>query len=224
MDVYAVPTGVDRHELYCEAVDEAPAPEHDVPSGLAQRLGRRFREMIAAAEDHRQRPPHQASTGWAGRVGRGVMRQVAETVAEQRLLWHLRRQDRVALQYPDDLSEARALAILRGALARDRDRHRFWVVVDGLLAAITGPLFFFVPGPNLVAYYFVFRFVGHYLAWRGAQRGLDGVAWTTQPNALLTKIRSALALDAVERDRSVREIAERLHLHHLAPFVRRTAP
>jgi hypothetical protein len=144
-------------------------------------------------------------------------------VAEQRLLWQLRRETEAVLVYPADVPEAEAWTRLRSALVRDRDRHRFWLVVDALLAAVTGLLFVVLPGPNLVAYYFVFRFVGHYLAWRGARRGLDGVAWRTLPHPALVELRAALALPPPERDRRVRALAAQLGVPELAVFLRRPA-
>lgn len=223
MDVFLVPVGADRHELYCEVADEAPAGEAAVTRSAGGGLVRRFREMLAAAERERHRPATESPAGAGRRLGRWVLRHVVEAIAEQRLLWHLRREREAALHYPDDMPEAEARAVTRAMLARDRDRHRFWLAVDGALAAVTGPLFFFVPGPNLVAYFFVFRFVGHYLAWRGARQGLDGVAWQTHASGPLAEIRRALGLDAAERERRVRDAASRLHLQHLAAFVRRTA-
>ncbi len=50
-------------------------------------------------------------------------------------------------------------------------KHRRWMIIDGLLVAITGPLFFFVPGPNVISWFFTFRAVGHFLSWRGARKG-----------------------------------------------------
>jgi hypothetical protein len=223
MEVFIVPAGADRHELYCEVADETPAADAPAPAGLRARLSHRFRDLLAAAERHRHRPSPEPSTGWTGRVGRWVMRHIAETITEQRLLWQLRHREAVRLHYPADLTEEAARALLHGALARDRRRHRFWMASDGLIAAITGPLFFFVPGPNLVAYYFVFRFVGHYLAWRGARHGEEVVTWTTSASAPLADLRAALRLPAVDRDQHIHEIAERLRLSHLPSFVRRTA-
>jgi hypothetical protein len=223
MNVFVVPAGADRHELYSEAADE-PADVGVEGRGLWRRLGAPFREMLAAAERSRHRPPAEDPADGSGRFVRWLMRHIAEAVAEQRLLWQLRRRREVTLVHPSDLAADRAKAFLRAALARDRDRHRFWTSVDGLLAAITGPLFFFVPGPNLIAYFFVFRFVGHYLAWRGARHGLDGIAWTMRPSEALADLRAALRLDRAERERRVLDVASQLHLQHLATFVRRTVP
>ena len=84
-------------------------------------------------------------------------------------------------------------------------------------------LLFLVPGPNLLAYYFVFRMVGHYFSLRGARQGLSVVAWTTEPSAPLSDLRRAIDLDTDERDRRVSNIAAALKLEHLAKFFDRTA-
>lgn len=223
MDVFLVPAGADRYELYCEATDEAPEREADAAPGVGRGLLKRFREMLAAAERERHQPAADHAPRGRRGIGRWIMRHAAEAIAEQRLLWRLRHQREAALHHPEDMPEADARAAMTAMLARDRDRHRFWLVVDGALAAVTGPLFFFVPGPNLVAYFFVFRFVGHYLAWRGARQGLGGVAWRMRASDALAEIRRALGLEAAERDRRVRDAAARLRLQHLAAFVRRTA-
>ena len=54
-------------------------------------------------------------------------------------------------------------------LRRDHDRHRIWLVVNTVLLVLSAVLAL-VPGPNLVAYYFAFRVVGHWLSMRGAAR------------------------------------------------------
>jgi hypothetical protein len=111
---------------------------------------------------------------------------------------------------------------LRRQLGRDFDRHRFWLVIDSLLFIASGVLVL-VPGPNLVAYYFAFRIVGHFLSLRGARHGLNGVQWTTEPSAPLTALRSAMQLDGEERERHVDDVARALKLEHLARFFERTA-
>ena len=224
MDVYAVPVGGGRYELYCE-VDEAPGFDHEsgVRQGVVSRLVGRFRQMLADAERERQRPRKVAGETWTGRFGRWLLRHMAEAIAEQRLLWHLRGQATATLVHPDDLDQAAAREIVRRALGRDRDRHRLWLLVDGAIAVVTGPLFFFVPGPNLVAYYFVFRAVGHFFAWRGARRGLDAVSWRYEASAPLGELRAALALPAGERPARVRDVEARLRLQRFAAFVSRVA-
>jgi hypothetical protein len=224
MDVYLVPVGSDRHELYCEVPDEPD--ESDVesqPPGFFRRLRMRFSEMLAEAErERRQARATSEQGGWLSRGKARLMRWVAESIAEQRLLWHLRRQTEACLYYPDDLDEARAIAMLRSQLGKDFDKHRFWLTIDGLLFVVSG-VFALVPGPNILAYYFAFRLVGHYFSLRGARQGLNGVTWRTEKSAPLAELRHAIGLDPAVRERRVHEVANCLRLEHLATFFERTA-
>ena len=222
MDVYLVPVGVDRYELYCELPDEPADTGDDPPQGLWQRMMQRFRTMIADAErERRQGPAEGTRRGWAGRLHARVMRWVAESVAEQRLLWHLRRQTDARLFHPDDLEQSAALKELRQQLGRDFDKHRFWLAIDSVLFVASG-LLMLVPGPNLAAYFFAFRLVGHYLSVRGAKRGL-AIPWTYAGSAPLTELRAVLTLDPVAREPRVHAVAETLHLEHLVSFFQRSA-
>jgi hypothetical protein len=230
MDVYLVPVGADRHELYCEVPDEIDEPDADVSAsrdakpGFFRRLRLRFREMLAEAE--RERRQARATTtvegGWLTRIKTRTMRWVAESIAEQRLLWHLRSQTEACLFYPDDLDEARAMAALRAQLGKDFEKHRFWLVIDSLLFIVSG-LLALVPGPNFLAYYFAFRLVGHYLSMRGARNGLKDVVWRTEKSDALSDLRRAINLAPDARDRRVHEVATRLRLEHLPSFFERTA-
>lgn len=246
MDVYLVPVGPDRHELYCEVPDEPEADAGDVadaahdheppgivrrviawPGGVFRRLRARFREMLAEAERERRlgrtgEALGQDDQGWFGRVQTRTMRWVAESIAEQRLLWHLRRQSDACLFFPDDIGEERASNVLRAQLKADFEKHRFWLTIDGLGFVASG-LLFFVPGPNAVAYYFAFRLVGHYLSMRGARQGLSVVRWRTEGSAPLAELRRAIALEPAAREERVHEVAVRLNLEHLASFFARTA-
>lgn len=239
MDVYLVPVGADRHELYCELPDEPEVDMEDeeprtrggfsklpVVRGVFnffRRLRERFREMLAEAErERRQSRPSPVEGGWLSRVKARSMRWVAESIAEQRLLWHLRRQTDACLIYPDDLQQSAALESLRGSLRRDFDKHRFWLTIDALLFIGSGVLAL-VPGPNMLAYYFAFRVVGHYLSLRGAKQGLSGVQWRAESSEALSELRRAIGLAPGVREQRVHEVANRLRLEHLASFFERTA-
>jgi len=182
--------------------------------------------MLAEAERDRRREraggPAEPSHGWLARGKTRIMRWVAESIAEQRLLWHLRGQTDASLFYPDDIDEARATGILRAQLRRDFDKHRFWLTIDGIGFVISG-VFFFVPGPNIVAYYFAFRLVGHYLSLRGARQGMSVVQWRTERSAALSELRRAIGLEPAAREQHVQDVAVRLKLEHLASFFARTA-
>jgi hypothetical protein len=229
MDVYLVPVGLQRYELYCEIPDEPEDLESDEPRGFFRRLYHRFRLTIADAERERR---HGISAdvrrGWLGRLRARMLRWVAESIAEQRLLWHLRQQDAACLHYPDDVNEQNAAGLLRQQLGRDAEKHRRWMIIDGIAFVISfvvlGPFFLLIPGvANIPAFYFGFRMVGHYLSLRGATRGLNAVAWSHSPNAALAELRGLLTLDPEARESRVHAVAATLQLEHLASFFQRTA-
>ena len=232
MDVFLVPIGVDAYELYCEHVDEPDAPPEEPASGfwarlnpafLFRRLKYRFHEMLVEAERERRRE-HVVTdeSGWFRRAKRRMMRWVAESIAEQRLLWNLRRHHEATLNHPDDMGAEAADAVTRRQLTRDFEKHRFWLAIDSVLLLLSA-LLILVPGPNFIGYYFAFRVVGHFFSVRGAKNGLERVTWTKAPNAPLTDLRRALALDPVGRLREAEAVASRLRLDHLATFFQRTA-
>ena len=115
-----------------------------------------------------------------------------------------------------------ALAIMRASMVRDRDRHFRWLVIDALLMLVLGVGLFFVPGPNVIGYYFAFRVVGHYLSWKGAQAGarrrdLDDRAVRSADRAA----RRARIWRRSSATRASTQLAERLRLPRLALFVNR---
>ena len=224
MDVYLVPVGRDKYQLYCEIPDEPVDPAAAPPEGFFKRQVHRFREMLAEAERERragivQEPPR----GWAGRVRARTMRWVAHAVAEQRLLWHLRSQPAACLHYPDDCTDADGARELREHLGRDFGTHRKWLVIHSILLIVTTPVLFWLPGPNVIGYYFLFRAVGHYLSLRGAKQGLARTAWTYEPSPPLSELRRVLALDPGLREPRLNAVAEALRLEHLVSFFQRTA-
>jgi hypothetical protein len=95
-----------------------------------------------------------------------------------------------------------------------------WLIVDTLLFIGSG-VFFFIPGPNMIAYFFAFRVVGHWLSMRGAAHGRDTTAWTGRPSAGMTALRAAIARPAHERARAIEPLARELGLHRLTVFVDR---
>jgi hypothetical protein len=227
MDVYLVPIGHDRHELYCEVPDDPEPAEGEIgdESTFLGRLKRRVHQAIADAErewrDRQAGKIEVPATRW-GRAKAHMRAWIAEKVAEQRLLWHLRRQEQCALFHAQDTSREESLALMRGILQRDYERHRKWFAVHTTLFILSG-IFFFIPGPNLVAYIFFFRLAGHYLSMKGARQGLDGVTWTPQPCRELSELRSIVAMPPRERNDRVRAIAKSLGLEHLATFFNRVA-
>jgi len=231
MDVFLVPLGADEYEPYTEETDIEEEPEDEpLPSGFfarwrarlsPSRLKLQFTRMLAAAERERRRDAaSRTNDGWMARMKSRGMRWVAEAIAEQRLLWNLRRVDEAHLAYPDDMREEAAVAVLRKQLAGDFDKHRFWLAVDSVLMVVSGALIL-VPGPNVVGYYFAFRVIGHYFSVRGARNGLNCVKWTYTPSPPLTELRPLASVDPAARLEQVEQVAARLNLDHFATFFQR---
>ena len=172
MDVYLVPVADRRHELYCEVADplEPGGEPAAQPTSWWRRQVDRFRTTLQEAEQERLRRERGEATDGRG-IGRWIIRKIAEAIAEQRLLWHLRTTTAARLIHPFEMGGDSAVALLRQFVGADYAKHRRWVFIDAVVTRITGPLFFFVPGPNVVSWYFAFRAVGHYFAMTGRATG-----------------------------------------------------
>ena len=242
MDVFLIPIGDRRYQLYCEVADE-PAPRRRAaggaprPSSMPQRfvafvrerrdrLFEQFTSIVSSIEAARHAAAHRRATRQPRtllhRLRDRVVCWMAEKIAEQRLLWHLRSQHHVTAWFPDDLDQRQATECVRQMLRSDAERHLRWSVVHSLGLAVSLALVP-LPGPNLLLYYFIFRAVGHYLSHRGARHGLGGVEWSMRGSAALTDLRKAITLGPEVRERHVTEIASRLRLQHLAAFFERVA-
>lgn len=222
MDVYLVPVGADRFECYYEAAEQ-DEPEAPVEGrGFFARMREKFNQQLKEAEEARHQKSIEEPRSFLGRMQKRSMRWIAERVAEQRLLWHLRTVDAATLHTPADLPGDQADTIMRASLKRDADCHRNRLILHSLGLIISVPIAL-VPGPNVLGYLFTFTVVGHYLAWRGAVQGLHQVAWTIAPSAGLTEVRRAFSLDAAARHRLIRDAAVGLHMPRMARFVEQMA-
>lgn len=226
MDVYFIPVGPDRYELYCEHDDGVDEFVSDAPpKGRLAALYANFKEALARVEEERlsgETRVYDAPRTWTERMKDRALCWIAEKIAEQRLLWRLRNESDLMLHYPDDMSADHATKLARADLQREADRHMKWIIIDALLFVASGA-FFLVPGPNVIAYYFGFRLVGHYLSRRGARHALTEVRWQACASPQLSRLRRVLVLAPHERDREVHEVASALQLPHLAKFFERTS-
>ncbi len=224
VDVYVVPIGPDRYELYCEVAIDPELSGAPPPTGIFGRLKHSFSAMLRAADErsHRRGDVEVGERTWLGRLQDRLMAWVAERIAEQRLLWNLRGETEALALHPDDMTLDQAQTLIHRMLQRDYDRHKVWLVVD-LLGFVASGLFFFIPGPNIIAYYFAFRVVGHWLSMRGASQGLHRVAWSGRPCRPLTDLRQVAVMPPGEREGHVHAIAARLHLHRFPTFFERVA-
>ena len=218
MVVFLVPAGRDRFELYSEVGDEPGAPPG--------REEGRFRRWAHAANLQWHQLVETARRGRArGRLSRwrdAAVCRLSETFAEQRALWALRTQTAATLRYPAHISIERARSELNRSIAHARTHHLRWFIIDALLFVGSG-VFFFIPGPNLVAYYFAFRFIGHLQSWRGARQSMDAIAWSYEPDAGLAELASLVDRPRAERAPRVAAIAAALNLQRLSSFFDRVA-
>jgi len=242
MEVFVIPVARDRYELYCETaadedeVAETVAPPESAtgwrrwkPGAVMARLRVRFiaaratfSQMLKAAEQRRHQEHAEEPQGWVAKTQERMLAWIVERIAEQRLLWNLRRETAAVLVHPQDMPFEQVLTLVRRKLQRDYERHRLWLVLDTLLLIASGVLAL-VPGPNILAYYFIFRVVGHWLSMRGARQGLDRVAFTSRPCPPLTELRDLADLEPSQREQRIHDIAGRLRLANLATFYERIA-
>ena len=218
MDVYLVPVGPDSYECYYEAPEQEIVEEDEEAPGFFGRLRRKFNEQLQDAERARHERPVDEPTTFLGRWQKRSMRWIAERIADQRLLWHLRKAETANLHTASDLPNDKADSIMRGGLKRDADHHRNRLMLHSVALLIAIPVAL-LPGPNVLGYLFTFTVVGHFLAWRGAVRGLHVITWTICPTPALAELRSALSLDDMARHRVIHDVAHRLHLPKMARFV-----
>jgi len=226
MEVFLIPTGSGGYELYCEVEEIHAVPDERASRGWRRWIGDRFTAIVGSVEAAKHGAAHRRTTRQRrpiiARIRDRVVCWMAERIAEQRLLWHLRGKRQVTAWFPDDIDEPQASRAVRQMLSADADAHTRWMFIDalGLLASLAlVPL----PGPNPFFYYFVFRVGGHYLSRRGARHGLEHVDWQMRSSPDLTDLRRAFALEPQVRRRRVMEIASRLRLQHLAAFFERIA-
>lgn len=218
MDVFLVPIGPQRYELYCEVPDHEDSPAPLPAGGWVARFEDKFRAVMQTIDRRSRETSH---TRWA-KLRNRALAWLAERVAEQRLLWQLRLHRDAVLHFPHDLEPEGAMSLMRQSLSADLRRHGVWLAVNLVLLALAG-LLTVIPGPNVVAFYFAFRVVGHYMSIRGAKHGLAELVWTPTASEPLTELRRAVALDPSRRAREVSVVAERLELEKLASFVERMA-
>jgi len=222
MDVYLVSVGPDRYECYYEATEQDEVDEPVEGQGFFARLRARFNEQLRDAERARHQKAIEEPRSFLGRMQKRSMRWIAERIAEQRLLWHLRNVDRATLHTSADLPGGEAEAVMRANFKWDADHHRNRLILHSLALMAAVP-FALVPGPNFIGYLFTFTVVGHFLAWRGAVRALHTIAWTIAPNPALTELRRAFSLDGEARHRLISEVAHQLHMPRMARFVEQMA-
>ncbi|MGE3958797.1 MAG: hypothetical protein AB7H96_18950 [Vicinamibacterales bacterium] len=219
MLVHLIPLGRERYDLYAEPPDDDEGPPaHD--AGRVRRwlhtAGEQWRLYVDAAR-------MGTATGRFAKWRDAIICRLAETLDEQRTLRALRTSDAPTALFPATLDEAGARAAVGRILAASIRHHGQRLVIYLLLFIASGVLFF-VPGPNIVAYYLGFQAFGHLQSWRGARRaGSPAVTWRLTPSADLAELARLSEQPHAQRAARVREIANRLGLEHLPAFFERAA-
>jgi hypothetical protein len=222
MTLFMVPVGRDKYELYSEAPEE-PVQPLDADAGRFKRWAHAAHAQWHALVDGARRAPHdRAAYGRFAQWRDQVVCRLAESIAEQRTLWSLRKVTAATVRFPSTIDADKARAVLDRSLAASQRHHGWWLVVDLILFIASGILFF-VPGPNIVAYYIAFRVVGHLNSWRGARQGSQRMAWTFEPDANLAELASLVEVPCEARASRVEAIAARLNLPRLSAFFERVA-
>ena len=234
MDVFMLPVsaapegGEPRCEFYCEPPPDTlmtgqAATESAVAPSVMSRLVGGFTQALAEGEaEERREERGEVVAAEGSRIGRFLKRKLASAVAEQRLLWHLRHASAARLIHPTTVAPARALELVTAEFRKDHDKHRLWCGIDAGIVLASAPLAV-VPGPNFLAYYFMFRTVGHFFSMRGARKGRDASLWTMVPSAPLSDLERTLILDPQARAEGVDAVAAALGLERLGVFMRRVA-
>jgi hypothetical protein len=228
MEVFVIPLGRERYELYCEHPVELVQSSDEGEQSFVGRMLQKLSVWLRDTEERHQSGTTAEPKGLIGRWRERGLGWMVERIAEQRLLWNLRGQLTATAAHPQDMTFEQVMDLIRRELSGDYDRHRRWLMIDGAMLLFTGivlgPLFFLIPGvANLPAAYFAFRTVGHWLSMRGAQQGLHNVTWHSRPCPPLGELRDLASLDPDTRDERVQDIGERLHLQHLSTFFERMA-
>lgn len=208
--------GRDRFDMYAEPEEEQteiPAQTDSWYRRWSHRASVRWNELVESSRAG-------DGQGWFERTRNRVVCHLAETLAEQRTLWALRRQSSVTLLFPSSMDEGRAREIRDRLLNDARRHHGIWLIVDTLLLLASAVLAPF-PGPNAIAYYLAFRVVGHLQSWRGATRGLTTVHWTLTPDPRLAELASLVHVPHAQRASRLEAIAEQLKLPRLPAFFER---
>jgi K+-H+ exchange-related protein len=143
----------------------------------------------------------------------------------ERVFKRLRHAPNVTLVHSPQASTQTVAKTLEALLVRHRRKHTFWMGVDGFLAVIAlalSPILVPIPGPNLFLYYPGLRMISHYLARKGAIRGLklSERYYVALPEIAEIEVILDQSSSSVDSGK-IGEIASRLKLEKLPHFLTR---
>ena len=178
-------------------------PGERAPRGWLERTARRAKAAILRF-GRRAGPRTRRVLGWLNR----------SPAPDEPLLRGLRRAMVVELHHPSHLAARQARREWRHYLARRRDQALLAALWDGLIALLSLPLMF-LPGPNVVGLWFVYRAISHLLAIRGI--------WRVERRRIATEFHACDILNeplGAQRGEQVERVAAALGLKNLSNFLR----
>ena len=218
MRIHLIPLGRSRFEPYSEPPVDAERPLSNDAGRIRRWLHGANQQWHSLVDSARLR---SATTGFA-KWRDSIVCKLADSLDEQRTLWALRNATHATVLFPSNLERQSARSLLDQILAVAQRYHGRRLIVYVVLFVLSG-VFFFVPGPNIIAYYLGFQSFGHLQSWRGARRALTGVEWTLQPSDDLAELGTLVQEPQAVRAARVEDIGRRLALEHLAAFFEREA-
>jgi len=157
-----------RPFFYADPSELAPGPS-ERPTGFRGWAERKWAEIEARWKE---------SEGTAARWSRRAWDWLhARRRPDEPLLARLGAADAIVVRHPTTLTDRKARSTWRSYLARRARSHTAWMIVDALLAPITGLALMILPGPNVVGFWFTFRAFNHYQIVRALHRA----RWSPPP-------------------------------------------
>lgn len=142
--------------------DEVRITEAERPAGAIGWIGRKWEAIEAQWKE---------SDGTIARWSRRLWDYLHTWCKpDEPLLAKLATADALVIRHPAAMPEKRAKLAWRRYLAARSRSHWLWLIVDGILSPITGLVFWLVPGPNVIGFWFTYRAYGHYTIVRAIQR------------------------------------------------------
>ena len=216
MLVHLLSLGRGRFELYAE-------PPAEVVAAPAHNAGRLRRWLNSAGDQWRRIVDTARLDAATGRLAKWrdlVIRTLADSIDEQSTMWSLRTADAATALFPAHLTQTAAHDALTRRLSEARRFHGIRFAIYLILFIASGILFF-VPGPNIVAYYLGFQAFGHMQSWRGARQATSVLRWTLSPSEELSELDRLTGRPQRDRALQVEAIAARLGLPRLPAFFER---
>lgn len=202
MKIYLFSIDPQRHVFYAEPV-ERDASEAVTPTGMRGWFETKRRKVQDALENSESSVGRRVRQAWHWLQQR--------TSPHETLLMNLRHAEKFELFHPSYMSETEARRAWRAHLKRQRARQVTWASVDAVLAVVSISLMW-LPGPNILGWWFFYRAICHMLALVGARRGLDSM---TEYTAL------SVLDEPLAGDEHIAHIAHRYELKNLKPFLER---